>query len=93
MASLALQRLAEERKIFRKTRQYGFQAKPTVRKDGSTDLFEWACVVPGKKGSYMEEGNFPVTIRFTEDYPSKPPAVFLPPGFLHVNVFDNGGVW
>ncbi|KAJ9517757.1 hypothetical protein QJQ45_004064 [Haematococcus lacustris] len=146
----------------------------TLAQDGSTDLFEWACVVPGKKASYMEEGNFPVTIRFTDtipthpatapmqqgshtanssepgpstpppaksskrtkaeqaaeptqptkgivkgkaaspsppalqpgrwvdqdcnaaldmqDYPSKPPAVFLPPGFLHVNVFDNGGV-
>lgn len=38
MSTLAHARLAEERKNFRKSRPFGFVAKPLTREDGSVDL-------------------------------------------------------
>ncbi|MFQ6626957.1 hypothetical protein Gotur_005715 [Gossypium turneri] len=33
----------------------------------------WHCVIPGKKGTEWEGGYFPLTLNFSEEYPSKPP--------------------
>ena len=38
MSGLAQARLAEERKSFRKSRPFGFSAKPKSRPDGSVNL-------------------------------------------------------
>ena len=35
----------------------------------------WKCVIPGKEGTLWEGGYYPLTMEFTEDYPSKPPKV------------------
>ena len=35
----------------------------------------WRCHVPGKPKTDWEGGYFPLTIEFSEDYPSKPPKV------------------
>ncbi|GFR50828.1 hypothetical protein Agub_g13101 [Astrephomene gubernaculifera] len=88
----ALARLAEERKMWRKDHPPGMVAKPTTKPDGSTDMFQWECKIPGIKGTFCEGGLFPCTIRFSPEHPHKPPLVFMPRGFLHVNVFENGGV-
>ena len=40
---------------------------------GSTDFMTWNCSFPGKKGTDWEGGTYPVTIRFTANYPSKSP--------------------
>ena len=88
---MARARLAEERKNFRKCRPFGFLAKPSSNDDGSVDLLVWKCVIPGKDGTVCEGARFPCTIRFTEDYPSKPPVVFMPKGFFHVNVCPHSG--
>ncbi|KAI8535060.1 hypothetical protein RHMOL_Rhmol10G0145600 [Rhododendron molle] len=37
-------------------------------------------------------GYYPLTIHFTEDYPSKPPKCKFPPGFFHPNVYPSGTV-
>lgn len=39
-----------------------------------------------------EPGHYPLTIRFTEDYPSQPPLCSFPSGFFHINVYDTGRV-
>ncbi|KAI8542123.1 hypothetical protein RHMOL_Rhmol08G0114800 [Rhododendron molle] len=39
-----------------------------------------------------EGGNYPITINFTEDYPSKPPKCKFPQGFFHPNVYPSGTV-
>ena len=39
-----------------------------------------------------EGGYFPVTLHFTENYPSNPPTCKFPRKFLHVNVYDSGDV-
>ena len=82
MSSLAKQRLAIERKGWRKDHPHGFVAKPATMRDGSLQLLRWECKVPGKAGTHWEGGLYPVVLEFSEDYPSKPPPGSLsPPGF------------
>ncbi|GIL73724.1 hypothetical protein Vretimale_5390 [Volvox reticuliferus] len=88
----ALARLSEERKNWRKDHPPGMVAKPITRKDGSTDMFEWECKIPGLKGTFCEGGLFPCTVKFSTEHPHKPPRVYMPMGFFHVNVFQDGGV-
>ena len=42
-------------------------------------------------GTYYENAFIPVTIKFGPDYPMKPPKVYLPRGFLHINVSAGEG--
>lgn len=39
-----------------------------------------------------EGGYYPLTLHFTEDYPSKPPKCKFPQGFFHPNVYPSGTV-
>ncbi|KAF9668537.1 hypothetical protein SADUNF_Sadunf14G0013800 [Salix dunnii] len=39
-----------------------------------------------------EGGFFPLTLQFSEDYPSKPPKCKFPQGFFHPNVYPSGTV-
>ena len=52
-SGIALSRLTEERKKWRKDHPYGFYARPKKVVDPKTgaetlDLFEWECGIPGK---------------------------------------------
>jgi ubiquitin-conjugating enzyme E2 I len=40
---------------------------------------KWTCGIPGRKGTDWENGIFPLTMAFTDDYPSKPPKCTRPP--------------
>jgi ubiquitin-conjugating enzyme E2 I len=84
--------LAQERKNWRKDHPFGFVARPQTLADGSTDFMVWNCSFPGKKGTDWEGGTYPVTIRFTADYPSKSPECHMPEGFFHPNVYPSGKV-
>ncbi|RVW40564.1 SUMO-conjugating enzyme SCE1 [Vitis vinifera] len=50
------------------------------------------CTIPGKAGTDWEGGYFPLTLHFSEDYPSKPPKCKFPQGFFHPNVYPSGTV-
>ncbi|KAK8585003.1 hypothetical protein V6N13_138945 [Hibiscus sabdariffa] len=89
---IARTRLAEERKAWRKNHPHGFVAKPETAPDGSVNLMVWQCVIPGKQGTDWEGGYFPLTLSFSEDYPSKPPKCKFPNGFFHPNVYPAGTV-
>ncbi|KAF3656307.1 SUMO-conjugating enzyme UBC9 [Capsicum annuum] len=39
-----------------------------------------------------EGGHYPLTMQFSEDYPSKPPKCKFPPNFFHPNVYPSGTV-
>lgn len=39
-----------------------------------------------------EGGNYPLTLYFTEDYPSKAPKCMFPKDFFHLNVYGSGMV-
>lgn len=89
---VAASRLAEERKSWRKDHPFGFVAKPETKEDGSTNLFRWKCLLPGKEGTLWEGGLFPLTLEFGSDYPAQPPRAKFPQGFVHPNVFPQGDV-
>ncbi|KAG2555178.1 hypothetical protein PVAP13_9KG565030 [Panicum virgatum] len=89
---IARGRLAEERKAWRKNHPHGFVAKPETLPDGTVNLMTWHCTIPGKQGTDWEGGYFPLTLHFSEDYPSKPPKCKFPQGFFHPNVYPSGTV-
>ncbi|CAD5181084.1 unnamed protein product [Musa acuminata subsp. malaccensis] len=89
---IARGRLAEERKAWRKNHPHGFVAKPETLADGTVNLMIWHCTIPGKPGTDWEGGYFPLTLYFSEDYPSKPPKCRFPQGFFHPNVYPSGTV-
>lgn len=92
MSGIARGRLAEERKSWRKNHPHGFVARPDTMPDGSLDLMTWRCILPGKKDTLWEGGFFPLTMHFTEDFPSKPPKCKFPANFFHPNVYPSGTV-
>lgn len=89
---IARGRLAEERKAWRKNHPHGFVAKPETSTDGSVNLMVWHCTIPGKAGTDWDGGYYPLTLHFSEDYPSKPPKCKFPQGFFHPNVYPSGTV-
>ncbi|SYW73740.1 probable ubiquitin--protein ligase hus5 [Ustilago bromivora] len=48
MAGICRNRLAEERKQWRKDHPFGFYARPAKASDGSLDLMNWEVGIPGK---------------------------------------------
>ncbi|KAG9145273.1 hypothetical protein Leryth_008229 [Lithospermum erythrorhizon] len=88
---IARGRLSEERKAWRKNHPHGFVAKPESQ-DGSVNLMVWHCSIPGKQGTDWDGGHYPLTMHFSEDYPSKPPKCKFPPGFFHPNIYPSGTV-
>ncbi|GJM91324.1 hypothetical protein PR202_ga07687 [Eleusine coracana subsp. coracana] len=70
----------------------GFVARPETLVDGSANLMVWNCTIPGKQGTDWEGGYYPLTLHFSEDYPSKPPKCKFPQGFFHPNVYPSGTV-
>lgn len=50
MSAIALARLAEERKNWRKDHPPGFYAKPSKNPDNSVNLMIWETGIPGKEG-------------------------------------------
>ena len=56
MSSTARTRLTNERKAWREDHPPGFYAKPLKLPDGSIDLMNWECGVPGKPGVRWPSG-------------------------------------
>uniref|UniRef100_A0A669DQU2 Ubiquitin-conjugating enzyme E2Ia n=2 Tax=Oreochromis TaxID=8139 RepID=A0A669DQU2_ORENI len=77
MSGIALSRLAQERKAWRKDHPFGFVAVPTKNPDGTMNLMNWECAIPGKKGTPWEGGLFKLRMLFKDDYPSSPPKCEL----------------
>ncbi|XP_034910381.1 SUMO-conjugating enzyme SCE1 isoform X2 [Populus alba] len=50
------------------------------------------AAVPVNLSTDWEGGYFPLTLNFSEDYPSKPPKCKFPQGFFHPNVYPSGTV-
>eukprot|EP01036_Dinobryon_divergens_P029345 gene29345-38424_t len=92
MSGIAVGRLSEERKNWRKDHPAGFYARPVSKADGSSNIMEWHTGIPGKEGSDWEGGVYKVTVRFSPDYPSKPPTCRFEPPIYHPNVFSSGDI-
>ncbi|CAG9763516.1 unnamed protein product [Ceutorhynchus assimilis] len=92
MVGIASIRLAQERKAWRKNHPPGFVARPSKNADGSLNLLNWECSIPGKKGTLWEEGHYKLRMLFKKDYPSSPPKCKFEPPLFHPNVYPSGMV-
>mmetsp|Transcript_22247 Transcript_22247/g.24832 ORF Transcript_22247/g.24832 Transcript_22247/m.24832 type:complete len:156 (+) Transcript_22247:36-503(+) len=92
MSGIARARLAEERKAWRKDHPHGFFAKPSKTTSGTLNLMEWRCGIPGKKETDWAGATYPLTILFSDDYPTKAPICRFHKGFFHPNIYPSGTV-
>jgi ubiquitin-conjugating enzyme E2 I len=51
MSGIAVGRLTEERKNWRKDHPPGFFARPIKKEDNSTDIMCWEAGIPGREGN------------------------------------------
>ena len=89
MSAIALGRLAEERKAWRKDHPPDWKAKPVIRADNSTNLMQWDAAITGRRGTDWEGGLYKLQIRFPATYPVDPPAVLFDPPIFHPNVYSD----
>ena len=73
MEGMAVKRLKEERKAWRKDHPVGFYARPVSKGDGSSDIMHWEAGIPGKEETDWAGGVYKVHLVFSDEYPSKPP--------------------
>ncbi|XP_058875393.1 SUMO-conjugating enzyme UBC9-B-like isoform X2 [Acipenser ruthenus] len=92
MSGIALSRLSQERKAWRKDHPFGYVAVPTKNTDGTLNLMNWECAIPGKKGTLWEGGLYKLRMLFKDDYPSSPPKCKFEPPIFHPNVYPSGTV-
>ncbi|KZV22604.1 hypothetical protein F511_02621 [Dorcoceras hygrometricum] len=88
---IARGRLGEEQ-AWRKNHPHGFVAKLETLADGTVNMMVWHCTIPGKAETDWDGGYYPLTMHFSEDYPSKPPKCKFPQGFFHPNIYPSGTV-
>ena len=92
MSGIALARLGEERKNWRKDHPAGFYARPVKNTDDSMNMMVWETGIPGKEGTDWEGGVYTVRLTFSKDYPTKPPTCCFTPPIYHPNVFTSGDI-
>lgn len=98
MNAIAIARLTEERKKWRKDHPPNFVAKCEKKPDGSLDYSRWSCEIPGAEGSDWEKGVYKMKMKFSSEYPTHPPkCILLPPvaaegPFYHMNVYPDGEI-
>jgi len=92
MSGIAVARLGEERKTWRKDHPYGFIARPVKNVDGTLNLMVWEGAIPGKKGTPWEGGLYKLRMIFKDDYPTSPPKCKFEPALFHPNVYPSGTV-
>ena len=91
MSSLAKQRLAIERKGWRKDHPHGFVAKPATARDGSTNFLVWEAKVPGKAARCGRTACTPCG-GVHGGLPEQAPEGVLPGRVLPPNVYLSGKV-
>ena len=92
MEKISLERLLQERKDFKKSRPFGFYARPIKNSDGTLNMYKWECGIPGPEKSPWEGGLYELTLEFQEDYPSSPPKARFIDKLFHPNIYPSGSV-
>ena len=56
------------------------------------DIMIWDCVIFGPEDSVWENGVFKLTMKFSDQYPHKPPEVKMLTKVFHPNFYINGSI-
>ena len=56
------------------------------------DIMVWDCVIFGPEDSVWENGVFKLTMKFSDQYPHKPPEVKMLTKVFHPNFYINGSI-
>jgi ubiquitin-conjugating enzyme E2 A len=52
----------------------------------------WTAVMIGPKDTIWEEGTFKLTLKFTDEYPNKPPQINFTTKMFHPNIYNDGSI-
>lgn len=56
------------------------------------NLFHWECLISGPPDTPWEDGVFPATLTFPQDYPLSPPTLKFTCEMFHPNIYADGTV-
>uniref|UniRef100_A0A1I7YTL2 UBIQUITIN_CONJUGAT_2 domain-containing protein n=1 Tax=Steinernema glaseri TaxID=37863 RepID=A0A1I7YTL2_9BILA len=85
--SAAQRRLMLDFKRIQQDPPFGCSGAPT-----EDDILVWHAVIFGPRSTPFEDGVFKLRLRFTEEYPNKPPSVKFISQMFHPNVYPDGAV-
>ena len=55
-------------------------------------IFDWTAIILGPEDTEWEGGVFKLRIKFSEEYPIKPPKVEFKTDIFHPNVYTDGKI-
>ena len=76
-SGIAIGRLTEERRNWRRDHPPGFHARPRRNEDNSNDIMNWEAGIPGREGTDWEGGVYKLLMEFPAEYPLKVTKPFL----------------
>uniref|UniRef100_A0A7E4V384 UBC core domain-containing protein n=1 Tax=Panagrellus redivivus TaxID=6233 RepID=A0A7E4V384_PANRE len=82
---MSVTRLMLELKQLQEYESFGVSAYP---KNG--DLMKWEAQIVGPENSPFDLGVFKLSVKFTNDYPKKPPTVTFITRMFHPNIYYSG---
>ncbi|KAL0486158.1 ubiquitin conjugating enzyme E2 [Acrasis kona] len=88
MSNHAALRLGKELSELQKNPVEGFSAGLV----DDSNLFEWEVFIVGPPDTLYEGGFFRATLKFTDEYPNKPPVMHFLTPMWHPNIYKDGKV-
>ncbi|KAL8428908.1 hypothetical protein ACSSS7_006916 [Eimeria intestinalis] len=87
MASHARKRLIRDFRKLQSDPPYGVSGAPV-----QNDIMRWHAVIFGPEDTPWEGGTFQLELKFSNDYPNKPPHVRFLSKLFHPNVYNDGNI-
>jgi len=87
MGTVSRRRLLRDLKKLQSDPPQGVSAAPN-----ENDIMSWTAVMFGPEDTPWEGGTFTLEVKFTEEFPTKPPHVRFLSRMFHPNVYTNGEI-
>ncbi|KAH8240193.1 hypothetical protein KR032_012109 [Drosophila birchii] len=92
MKAISGKRLVEEWRNWRKDHPSGIRAQPLQNPNGTLNLRQWKCLIPGPKSTPWEGIRYSLIISFPDNFPAIPPKCCFDPPLFHPNVSPSGEI-
>ena len=87
MSSQAVKRLMKDFEKVKTENDEDIIASPN-----ENNIMSWSAVMIGPKDTIWEEGTFNLTLKFTDEYPNKPPQINFTSKMFHPNIYNDGSI-